>query len=430
MRASLYGSNLPKVSQPSGGYSARRLTTLPTIHPTHRDRAITAATAALARLFPGQATGRLDPPPRRVLVLKPCCLGDLLMATATLRALREAYPDAVIHLAVGSASQVVGLGNPRLDAIVPLGSVGSGRAPLSAYLQVARQLRAGRYDTAFTLDRSPLVGLLPWLAGIPRRVGLDSGGRGFAHTVRVPAPPAAPRHEAEVYLDTLRAVGLTPVAPRLEFRPSSADEAELEGIRIKDEGLGMTTPSSVLRPPSFILLHPAGGVNPGMTLLAKRWPAARFAHLADRLADEVGARVVLVGGPGDREVSAEVVRHARRPLLDLTGQLGFGALGALARRAALYIGNDTGATHLAVAVGAPTLMLMGPTDPRRYGPYRPTAPDTVAYVAPPDARPNDYLALRAAAHLRADSPLSIERVGVEQVYAAARQLLVAAPARG
>ena len=390
---------------------------------TLRDQAITAATRVLARVFPHQASGRLDPPPRRILVLKPCCLGDLLMATATLHALREAYPDAVIHLAVGAASQAAVLGNPRLGAIVPLGSVGSSHTSARAYLTVARQLRAGRYDTAFTLDRSPLLGLLPWLAGISRRVGLDSGGRGFAHTVRVAAPPAAPRHEAEVYLDTLRAVGLAPVAPRLEFFPSQTDEAEVEELRIKVEGLGMTPPTSVVRPLSFVLLHPAGGVNPGMTLLAKRWPAERFAQLADRLADDMGMQVVLVGGPGDRKVSAEVVRHARRPLLDLTGQLGWGALGALARHAALYIGNDTGATHLAVAVGAPTLMLMGPTDPRRYGPYRPTAPDTVAYVVPPDARPDDYLALRAAARLQADSPLSIQRVSVDQVYAAAQRLL-------
>ncbi|MCW5852475.1 MAG: glycosyltransferase family 9 protein [Anaerolineae bacterium] len=277
-------------------------------------------------------------------------------------------------------------------------------------------MRVGRYDTAFSLDRSPLLGLLPWLAAIPRRIGLDSSGRGFAHTVRVAAPPAAPRHEAEVYLDTLRAVGLAPAAPHLEFFPSPADEAEAQRLMTDDIRL-MTNHQS------FILLHPAGGVNPGMTLLAKRWPAERFAQLADRLADDLGMQVVLVGGPGDREVSAEVMRHTRRPLLDLTGRLRLGALGALARHAALYIGNDTGATHLAVAVGAPTLMLMGPTDPRRYGPYRPTAPDTVAYAAPPAARPDDYLALRAAAHLQPDSPLSIQRVSVDQVYTTAQRLL-------
>ncbi len=383
---------------------------------TRRDAAVTAATRVLARVWPKHPAGRLDPPPRRILVLKPCCLGDLLMATATLRALREAYPDAVVHLAVGVASHAAVATNPRIDYHVPLGSVGSGRAPARAYLKVARGLRAHHYDTAFTLDRSPVLGLLPWLAGIPRRVGLDSGGRGFAHTVRVPAPPAAPRHEAEVYLDTLRAVGLAPVAPRLEFFPSPADEADLPSSIISHQ-------SSVINHQSFILLHPAGGVNPGMTLLTKRWPAECFAHLADRLADEAGARVVLVGGPGDREVSAEVVRHARHPLLDLTGQLGFGGLGALAGCAALYIGNDTGATHLAVAVGAPTIMLMGPTDPRRYGPYRPTAPDTVAYVAPPDAQPDDYLALRAAAHLQADSRLSMRHISVDQVYGVAQRLL-------
>jgi ADP-heptose:LPS heptosyltransferase len=107
----------------------------------------------------------------------------------------------------------------------------------------------------------------------------------------------------------------------------------------------------------------------------------------------------------------------------LTGKLSFGALGALAQQAALYIGNDTGATHLAVAMGAPTIMIMGPTDPRRYGPYRPTAPDTVAAVCPPDARPADYLALRQAATLDEDGPTAISHISVEQVYATAQRLL-------
>jgi ADP-heptose:LPS heptosyltransferase len=160
-----------------------------------------------------------------------------------------------------------------------------------------------------------------------------------------------------------------------------------------------------------------------MTLLAKRWPAARFAQLADRVTDNLGGHIVLVGGPGDKDISAQVRHHARRRLIDLTGQLSFGALGALSRHAALYIGNDTGATHMAVAMGAPTIMLMGPTDPRRYGPYRPTAPDTVAWVAPPDARPDDYQALRQAAHQKASSRLSIDQISVDQVYTAARHLV-------
>lgn len=374
----------------------------------YRDTLIGGAARALARVFPHDTAGRLDPPPRRILILKPCCLGDLLMATPTLAALRAAYPNAVVHLAVGGAARAAVVGNPRLDALVDPGPVGSGPASRRAYVDLMRRLRAGGYDLAITLDRSPVLGALPWLAGIPRRVGLDSGGRGFAHQVRVPAPPAAPRHEAEVYLDTLRALGIEPRQPRLEFFPGVEDEAAVAGL-----GLPTDEP--------LVILHPAGGVNPGMTLLSKRWPAARFAALADQVVTEHGARILLVGGPGDQTVSAAVTAAMRHAPLDLTGRLGFGALGALARRAALYVGNDTGATHLAVAVGAPTLMILGPTDPRRYGPYRPSAPDSVAAVSPPDARPEDYVALRQAGGGTALT--AIDNVSVEQVVAAAARLL-------
>ncbi len=377
----------------------------------HRDALISIATRGLARVFPHHALAPLVPPPRRVLILKPCCLGDLLMATATIRALRLAYPDMALHFAVGTTSAVAVRGSPRLDAILDIEGVGAGRAPWSAYQAVVTKLRAGHYDLAITLDRSPIIGLLPLLAGVPRRVGLDSDGRGFAHQVRVPAPPADPRHEADVYLATVRALGLAVADPRLEFFPSADDEQALAHVH-----------PSTFTPHPLVVIHPAGGVNPGMTLLAKRWPAERFAALADRLIDAQDAQVVLVGGPGDTEVSAAVRQAMRREVVDLTARLSFGAVGALARRAALYIGNDTGATHLAVAVGAPTLMIMGPTDPRRYGPYRPTAPDTVAAVAPPDARPADYLALRHAA-AAPDGPTAITRVSVDQVYTVATRLL-------
>lgn len=375
-----------------------------------RDDMITGVTTQLARLFPQTAPGPLDPPPRRIVILKPCCLGDLLMATPTFRALRQAYPEATIDLVVGKAAVSAVAGNPRLNTLLDPGPVGSGRAPWLAYGRLAQRLRAGRYDTAITLERSPIIGLLPWLAGIPRRIGLDSDGRGFAHTARIPAPLSAPRHEAEVYLDTLRAIGVTPTDPRLEFFPDH--QSSVSSLQ-----------SSVFNHQSLIILHPAGGINPGMTLLAKRWPAERFAQLADRLAADTGVTIVLVGGPGDMEVSAAVRAQIDRPVVDLTGQLSFSELAVLIRHASVYIGNDTGATHLAVAMGAPTIMLMGPTDPRRYGPYRPGAPDTVAAITPSDVRPEDYLALRQAAMLDPHSPMSINRISVDQVYVVASRLL-------
>ena len=106
-----------------------------------------------------------------------------------------------------------------------------------------------------------------------------------------------------------------------------------------------------------------------MTLSAKRWPPQRFAALADRLIEERGAQVLLVGGLGDKAIAAAIKESTGHEPWDLTGQLTFGQLGALLERCDLFVGHDTGAMHMAVAVGAPVVAIFGPSDPRMYGPY-------------------------------------------------------------
>jgi lipopolysaccharide heptosyltransferase II len=295
--------------------------------------------------------------PNSTLIIKPCCLGDVLMATPVIAALRQAFPRARIDFAVGGWSRAMVENNAHLDGLVDCGRVGSGgHYSWREYLDLVRRIRAGKYEACFVLDRSPLISLLPYLGGIPRRVGLDSRGRGFSLTVGVPV--AGLKHEAELYLDTVRAVGIEVHEPRLEFYPTDEDRRHVTEI------IQGATPQAPL-----IVIHPAGGSNPGMTLSAKRWPPRRFAALADRLVEERGAQVSLVGGPDDGPIAAAIKGGMRQEPWDLAGQLTFGQLGALLERCDLFIGHDTGAMHLAVAVGAPVVAIFGPSDPRMYGPY-------------------------------------------------------------
>jgi ADP-heptose:LPS heptosyltransferase len=169
----------------------------------------------------GRGAGRaLRQAPRRVLVVKPCGFGDVLMATPALAALARAWPAARVDLAVGGWARPAVAHNPHLAACIasdPLGTAGA-RTALPAARRIGRALR-GRYDAALVLDRSPVTALLPWLAAIPVRAGLDSGGRGFALTHRVPCPPQVPRHEADWYLDVVATLTgpLDRAALRLEF---------------------------------------------------------------------------------------------------------------------------------------------------------------------------------------------------------------------
>lgn len=309
----------------------------------------------LARLFPTRPAPRN---PRRVVLILPCCIGDVVLATATLAALRRGYSNAYIAWAVGSWSKGVVEHHPLLDAVLNTGPDALPVRSPRGLLNFVRQLRAGHYDLAVSLVRSPLMSAAVWLSGIPHRAGLDSGGRGFGYTVRAPVDPNQPRHEADIYLDVARALGLDVTGCRASVPVRDADRAAVRAL-LEQHGL---------RPP-YLVINPAGGRNPGMALDAKRWPPGNFAALADRLASRFSAQIVLVGGPDDDLLLASVAEAMKTPALNLAGKLSFGQIAALASLARLYVGNDTGLTHLAAAAGAPTAMILGPSDPARYAPF-------------------------------------------------------------
>lgn len=315
--------------------------------------------------------------PAAILVLKPCCLGDLINATPALAALRHDFPQARIDVAVGRWSRAVLANNPHVNQLIDSGPVGQGPYRWRDVWHLARRLRAGHYTAAVVLDRSPLVALAPLLARIPYRLGLDSEGRGFAHTTRL-AVPRAPCHEALLYLACVRAArephAAIPPAPPGQvvnptgfwtgFYPAGDDRQAL--AKVLAAALGGKGAASA----PLAILHPAGGVNPGMTMLAKRWPPDRYAALGDRLAER-GLTVVLTGTEAEAPLCVEIAVQMRRWPLILAGQLTLGQFGALCQQARLFVGGDTGATHLAAACGCPTVAIFGPSDPARYAPFAP-----------------------------------------------------------
>ncbi len=313
--------------------------------------------AAAPRLAPLFRRPFPPTPPRRVVVIKPCCLGDVLAATAALAALHRAWPETTIDFVVGAWSRPALQNNPHVHRLVEAGRVaGAGRYTLGEYLRLAWRLRQGGYDCALVFERSFWLCLLPWLAGIPHRVGLDSAGRGATLTVAVPVTGLA--HEVDRYLACLQALGLPTEGARPEFFPAPADRtAALAALQ-----------AAGWRGGPLAVVHPGGGSNPGMVLEAKRWPPDRYAQIIARL-HRAGYEVALVGAAADRAVVQAVRQHLTVPALDLSERLTFGQLGALLQRASLFLGNDSGTMHLAVAVGTPAVAIFGPSDPRVYGPY-------------------------------------------------------------
>lgn len=308
----------------------------------------------LSRLLP---VAEAPAEPRRIALIRPCCIGDVVMATAALSALRAAFPRAHITLAVGPWSARAIAHHPAHDALLDIGSDMPLRSP-AAFWRFVRRLRAGRFDLTVSLARSPLMSLAALLAGSPARAGLHSGGRGFGYTLRVPIAADAREHEAALYLRVISA------AAGRELRASAnlpVSEAARAAVRQRLRAAGISAP--------FIVAHPGGGRNPGAQLASKRYPAPMLAALLNQTAAAQGASVILIGGADDAALAQAVADRLTVPARQWLDALSFVEIGALAAAALLYIGNDSGLTHLAAASGAKTAMLMGPTDPLRYAPY-------------------------------------------------------------
>ncbi len=296
------------------------------------------------------------PSPRRILLLKPCCLGDVVLTTPLLAALRRAYPDAHLTWGISTYSAPVIHNHPMVDTVLLTGpQANPARTPMGLW-RLARQLRAGRFDMAVAPVRSPLIGLAVRLAGVPIRAGLDSAGRGRFYNVRAPINPAEARHEAEIYLDIARALGLD-VSDCWANVPVSDDQIKALPASIK---------------PGVVVVHVGGGKNPGMTMVEKRPPIPLLANVAARAAAHLHARIAILGGHDDRE-RADALHEALYGAdpLSLINVLDFSEVAALGAIAGLAIGPDTGLMHLMAAAGAPTVMIFGPSDPRRYAPFVP-----------------------------------------------------------
>ncbi|HVX30600.1 MAG TPA: glycosyltransferase family 9 protein [Nitrolancea sp.] len=367
-----------------------------------RDRLVELAARSVDRVTRAGARGNeIDPSSvARILVIKPCCLGDLLMATPALRALKKSFPSASIHVMTTEWCDPALARNPNVTATFRYPD----RMTVARYLVLARRLKERRYDIGIALDRSPLVNGLLRLAGIPIRAGINSAGRGIGLTHRVPPNPEM--HESELYLSVVGTVGAKADTLVPEFHPSESARAHARELIAGSS-------------PPRVVIHPGGAVNPGARMLSKRWPAIMFGELASNLIHQYQADIYVIGADSDRDAVQTTVDFTDGPVANLSRRLSLDETGALCEYADLYIGNDSGMSHLAAAVGTPTITIFGPTDPNLYRPLGPRsivcAPDGPAHAR----RPRD---LRGA-HLSDSPDVDISTVSVEAVMQACADIL-------
>ena len=392
-------------------------------HPPSRDALRRLALKVVATLLP--SVRPLNRSPRRLLLIRPDHLGDVLLASPAIGALREAAPEAHLTFLVGPWSEEVASRGARVDEILTCQFPGFARRPkrhiLEPYqvlLREARRLR-DRYDLAVILRPDHWWGaLLAAVAGIPLRLGWDTPTTRPFLTDALPLPPATHAAHRNVILAG-RAAGLVLGLPTLDPGGEPAGHRYQPIFRLTPEERAWAEFPQEANGP-LVLLHPGSG-SP-----LKNWPSGRWAEVADALAER-GACVILTGGPDDLASPQAVAAAMRTKPLILAGATTLGQLGALAERCALALGTDNGPLHLAAALGAPTLRLYGPTDEALFGPWGP-AVDHVVLTHQLPCRPcGNLLAPPCAAHKEPPCMLGIDTDRV--ITAAVKDLTARPPSR-
>jgi lipopolysaccharide heptosyltransferase II len=279
-------------------------------------------------------------PFRRILIIKPGAVGDLLQMTPVIRALKRRYPDAAITMLVGSASSAsLFRHHPAVSDVILFERAGTHRT-VAAQFAFLRDLRRRRFDLVLNFQRSNIRSWLFIAAAVPARVLVY-------HKARKRAV-----HAVVNYLETIAPLGIPAGDPDLELVPGAEAEAFAAEVFAR-HGL----------PDTAVV-----ALNPGASHAVNRWPVEYFAVLADLIAERLPARVLLIGGPDDKAAAEEIITRSRSKPLSLAGTTSLLQLGAVLARCAAVVSGDTGPMHMATAVGAPVVALFGAADPARTGP--------------------------------------------------------------
>jgi heptosyltransferase II len=290
----------------------------------------------------------------RIGVVLPNWVGDVAMATPTLRTLRQHAPDA--HIVGVARPYLTSLldGTPWLDRVLPWEHKGRGR--FGRTWRIVNQLRAERLDVLILFRATVLSGLLARFSRATYTIGYARRGLGWLLTN--PIPPlhrgrgSAPVSAVDDYLNLLTPLGFAADSKQLELATTPANEAAADAVWKR----------LALPPGDRVMLLNTGGAYGE----AKHWPAEYCVSLALRAADEFGLTTLVLCGPQEREAAAAIENAARHPQVRSLAKedVAFGTTKAIIRRSRLLVTTDSGPRHIASAMGTPTVVLFGPIDPR------------------------------------------------------------------
>ncbi|MGE5752964.1 MAG: lipopolysaccharide heptosyltransferase II [Deltaproteobacteria bacterium] len=295
-------------------------------------------------------------PPAALLVRAVNWLGDAVLTTPALGAVRASFPRTRIVMAAKPLVAELFRHHPDIDDLLVYEKEGR-HAGAGGMLRMAGELRRWRFDAAILFQNAFDAALLVFLAGIPGRQGYATDGRRLLLSRAVPVTEEVLRlHHAEYYLHLVSELGIPrPANPAMRLQVTGE---ERDAMSERLASLGIPKGGRIL------------GINPGATYgSAKRWYPDRFAAVADALSEEWGASVVLMGSAPEMPLSAEIEAAMGKRPVNLAGRTTVRELLALLSLCGFLVTNDSGPMHIAAALGVPLAAIFGPTDWRTTSPW-------------------------------------------------------------
>ena len=284
--------------------------------------------------------------PNKVLFFKPGAIGDLLHTLPALKALHLKYPAVHVTLVVSPGLESLIPGPPVADRVLVFDKTKISRRFRDLF-EFGLLLRKERYDVFVDLQPSLRSRIVRWISGAKQVLVYRKRKQDRYRGQRI--------HAADNFLETLKPLGISGPVEQIEL-PLVANARASVDVFLKEHGIDGTR--------KIVALNcSVGSARP-----ARNWFPERFALLADRIIDEIGASVVFVGGQEDRELVRQVMAGMRGTAVSAAGELTLAESAALLARCSCLVSSDTGPLHLATAVQTPVIGLFGSTDPRRTGP--------------------------------------------------------------
>jgi len=293
---------------------------------------------------------------KRILIVRTDRVGDVILSTPVIKALRDAYPAAYMAMMVRPYTKIIVEGNPYLDEVIVYDKDKKEKNWLGNFL-FSRRLAEKKFDLAVVLNPSNRSNFIPFLAGIPKRVGYNRK-MGFLLTDKIKdTKHEGKKHEIEYNLDVVRHLGIQP-QDKNTFMPTSPEaEKWVESIFTKEN----------IKPTDKLVV-----LNPGSSDNSKIWPAQRYATVGEKLAQK-GYKIVILGGPGDRGIAQQIMTKMHNPFINMVGNNNISQAASFLKKCSLFISTDTGPMHIASSLGVPIIAILGRNQPglspTRWGPH-------------------------------------------------------------